>query len=420
MVVFGAESSGKSTILERVTMLPLFPKGDGICTRLPILVSVRQSAEDSPPRLTVVENGTDIDYDDIESVETIRQIMDESVKRENQSVCGVSKISHIKLVVEGPNYPNLDLLDLPGLVVNHGSNEPKTMEKDTHDLLHTWIEKTKGRAIYLAIREVSENWKVSQVHRVLDQHEFMRENTLGVLTKCDKTRNGPIHHALNDETDAINRGPHKYVLTSNPPVVGNDLKAQAAAECAFFEEEGFGKLVREGRATCDALVAKIGTIYNAYLLDTWVPTTYRLLDARKRQLEADIVALGVPLEGDPTLQGTVSHTAMELVNGFVEREFENVVQTVLIPLEDQVVETVQAQVGNDMDLKAMQRTLNAKGEGSLVDAVVTVVQQAVGCMEENFVSGLEAALLEDAPGKGGSTAVRVGRFKDFAGPTYIQ
>ena len=125
--------------------------------------------------------------------------------------------------------PNLDLLDLPGLVVNHGPNEPETMNQDTRDLLHTWIEKTKGRAIYLAIREVSENWKVSQVHRVLDQHEFMRENTLGVLTKCDKTRNGPIHHALNDETDAINRGPHKYVLTSNPPVVGNDLKAQAAA-----------------------------------------------------------------------------------------------------------------------------------------------------------------------------------------------
>ena len=81
------------------------------------------------------------------------------------------------------------------------------MEKDTHGLLHKWIEKTKGRAIYLAIREAAERWRGSQVHRVLDEHEFMRANTLGVLTKCDETRNGPILRALEDETDSINRGP---------------------------------------------------------------------------------------------------------------------------------------------------------------------------------------------------------------------
>ena len=46
VLVFGAESAGKSTILERVAMLPLFPKGDGICTRLPILVQLRQSKDD--------------------------------------------------------------------------------------------------------------------------------------------------------------------------------------------------------------------------------------------------------------------------------------------------------------------------------------------------------------------------------------
>ena len=217
VLVFGAESSGKSTILERVAMLPLFPKGDGICTRLPILVSVRQSNEDTPPRLTVVEDGEVIDYDDIDSVERIREIMLQSVSRENQSQYGVSMKSHIKLVVSGPNYPNLDLLDLPGLVVNAGPNEHKSMEKDTHGLLHKWIEKTKGRAIYLAIREAAERWSGSQVHRVLGEHEFMRANTLGVLTKCDETRNGPIVRALEDETDSINRGSHKYVATTNPP-----------------------------------------------------------------------------------------------------------------------------------------------------------------------------------------------------------
>ena len=65
VLVFGAESAGKSTILERVAMLPLFPKGDGICTRLPILVQLRQSKDDRPPRLTVVEDEKVVDYEDM-------------------------------------------------------------------------------------------------------------------------------------------------------------------------------------------------------------------------------------------------------------------------------------------------------------------------------------------------------------------
>ena len=41
VVVFGQESCGKSTLLERIAMVPLFPKGEDVCTRLPILVEMR-------------------------------------------------------------------------------------------------------------------------------------------------------------------------------------------------------------------------------------------------------------------------------------------------------------------------------------------------------------------------------------------
>ena len=129
ILVFGAESAGKSTILERVAMLPLFPKGDGICTRLPILVQLRQSKDDRPPRLTVVEDEKVVDYEDMDTEEEIRKIMEETVKRENDDVIGISKRSYLKLVVTGPDFPNLDLLDLPGLVVNPGTDEPGTWKK---------------------------------------------------------------------------------------------------------------------------------------------------------------------------------------------------------------------------------------------------------------------------------------------------
>ena len=75
----------------------------------------------------------------MDTEEEIRKIMEETVKRENDDVIGISKRSYLKLVVTGPDFPNLDLLDLPGLVVNPDDNEPETMLEDTHALfVLTW------------------------------------------------------------------------------------------------------------------------------------------------------------------------------------------------------------------------------------------------------------------------------------------
>ncbi|KAE8984076.1 hypothetical protein PF005_g25361 [Phytophthora fragariae] len=45
IVVVGQESSGKSTVLESVAMLPLFPRDSAMCTRLPILLKLRHTSQ---------------------------------------------------------------------------------------------------------------------------------------------------------------------------------------------------------------------------------------------------------------------------------------------------------------------------------------------------------------------------------------
>jgi GTPase SAR1 family protein len=43
-VVLGQESTGKSSILERLAMMSLFPRAETICTRVPIHVRMRNTA----------------------------------------------------------------------------------------------------------------------------------------------------------------------------------------------------------------------------------------------------------------------------------------------------------------------------------------------------------------------------------------
>ena len=54
VVVFGAESSGKSTLLERVSLTPLFPIGKRTCTRLPVVISLRYGNRQRDPAITLM------------------------------------------------------------------------------------------------------------------------------------------------------------------------------------------------------------------------------------------------------------------------------------------------------------------------------------------------------------------------------
>ena len=55
VVTIGGESAGKSTILERIAMTPLFPKGKTMTTRLPILISLRNVETNEQPCLQVMQ-----------------------------------------------------------------------------------------------------------------------------------------------------------------------------------------------------------------------------------------------------------------------------------------------------------------------------------------------------------------------------
>ena len=87
IVVVGQESSGKSSVLERLMMTPLLPRDENICTRLPIHVRLRRSDKAMPPRLEVyntltktTEKGPYVisaQYGDFDVSEEMRRILTE-------------------------------------------------------------------------------------------------------------------------------------------------------------------------------------------------------------------------------------------------------------------------------------------------------------------------------------------------------
>ena len=79
IVVFGAQNAGKSSLLERLCMIELFPKGEGLCTRLPIRIRMRTSDQSSANlRIIAVDaqsNETELDQLAMNANENISAIV---------------------------------------------------------------------------------------------------------------------------------------------------------------------------------------------------------------------------------------------------------------------------------------------------------------------------------------------------------
>ena len=87
IAVVGNESCGKSTILERLAWMPLFPKGEDLCTRLPILVSLRCRAQAASPTLRVMEGDrvvSEKQFDSPDCQEVVRGCMLQVIRNENR------------------------------------------------------------------------------------------------------------------------------------------------------------------------------------------------------------------------------------------------------------------------------------------------------------------------------------------------
>lgn len=100
------------------------------------------------------------------------------IQKENKKQTGISSKSYLKLSLGGPHLPNLDLLDLPELVLNATGDEPKTMQQDANSVVDSVINETKGRAVYLAVRKVNVEWRQSLTILILIPFVLQSFNTI--------------------------------------------------------------------------------------------------------------------------------------------------------------------------------------------------------------------------------------------------
>ena len=319
LVIIGAEGTGKTSLLERLIMMPIVPTAGGFSTHLPIHVRLRNSSEARAPMLEVfntksnqTEQGPYLvpHHSGASAVaDKMGELMQQAHGRDG---CAASD-RIIILHVQGPSVPTLDLVDMPGL-----TSAPPEARRRTRRRLedHIRARDADSRTLYLALVPAPCGRPHTSMSMELVQAMGLEASTIGVLTHCDLLHPRDMHTLRRrlrrapggaEALGGVGLAPHGWIATANarpdgPGAPGGPgagrLRRQAEAEEGFFAEHMPAE-VRAGRATCGALIGTVCAVYREHLRATWARETVRRLDAALRQARAADAALGRPAAVGP-------------------------------------------------------------------------------------------------------------------------
>ena len=131
IVVVGNQSSGKSSVLESISRVPL-PRGQNTVTRCPIQLSVRQG----DPFAATVQRGAELTSPDAVSG---------AIKAKMNELCPAGRFSEdpVTVSIRQPSGPNLTLIDLPGLIAVFDNPNKAFIDSLVEDYLASGISGTQ-------------------------------------------------------------------------------------------------------------------------------------------------------------------------------------------------------------------------------------------------------------------------------------
>lgn len=234
IVVVGAQSSGKSSVLEHATGLA-FPRGEGTCTRVPTTVSVECVPDSEATGVTCATDAAyethrrDLAVDDADGfAAAIRELTDE--------LAPAGAISDRPIFVKYRKHgvgPTFTLTDCPGITCL--SKTQLDIEKTTTDLTRSMIA-ANDETLVLVVLPATEDFQNSKALKIAEQEDPEGLRTIGIVTKIDNLP--PGSRIVEHMAGADHPLRHGYYAVRNRTQTeidgGVTLDALAAAETSLF------------------------------------------------------------------------------------------------------------------------------------------------------------------------------------------
>jgi len=332
IIVVGEESSGKSTLLERIAMLEIFPRvrERAISTRLPTRLKLQHlhltqleefckknglqyGPDKAYVRLCYEDNEAGVHtwsgfFQIHEVLSQVQKYSDIAVAQKNGQVRGI--VDSVMVVEITSNLvPNLSLVDLPGMVSAYIEGEPKDMMEQTRNLVERYLK--QPHTLVLAIVPAYQRIR-NAICMHLIQKYHKEDQTIGVLTMADKAFQGQLRpndpfYDLKARLDGIAADcvqlPLGYVAVKNRDnnLTNDDLRSAAATEAKWFDENIPGYRAK-GKVSSDCLIHRLVDMLINYVHQTWAPNAKKAMDQEIENINRKLQAIGKPVPTNKTVE----------------------------------------------------------------------------------------------------------------------
>ncbi|KAG6752317.1 hypothetical protein POTOM_044541 [Populus tomentosa] len=215
IVVVGDQSSGKSSVLESLACINL-PRGDGICTRVPLIMRLKHHPS-LVPEIFLQFNDKTVPTDEAHVADAINLATDE-IAGNGKGICN----TELTLVVKKNGVPDLTLVDLPGITRVPVHGQPANIYEQIANIIMKYI--SPAESVILNVLSASVDFSTCESIMMSQKVDKNGERTLAVVTKVDKSPEGlPEKVTRNDVNIGLG-----YVCVRNR--IGNESYEDARKE----------------------------------------------------------------------------------------------------------------------------------------------------------------------------------------------
>eukprot|EP01033_Poteriospumella_lacustris_P005702 gene5702-4081_t len=247
---------------------------------------------------------------------------------------GIASNHEIVINFSSPSMPNLDLLDLPGLVGSSYGAGSNNFAEQTYALAERVIREESSHSIFLLVVDVRAQVNHSRAAELVRVHGI-ESQTVGVFTKLD------CFVSEDDSDDTLMRKvcgselltTHGWYgcISRKPALVPamdrevDRLAAMAKSEKSLLEQPLYRDMVQLGKVGMAALRGRVLSLFEDFLCHAWIPSIVALLKTGMEQFVAQHVnddAMINELNESLASFGTTFGDKLDLTGDGIKEAFE--------------------------------------------------------------------------------------------------
>ena len=311
VIVVGDQSSGKSSLLESLSLVEL-PKGTGIVTRCPLVLRLRKSNERRVYRVHGDSQGNEKVLLN-EGKLNITQYIEE----ETNKLAGTHKNvvqDMIELQVEDPNVRDLTVVDLPGIAHNPIADQPEDIYDQTVKLIHQFID--QEGSVILCVFPANVDIATVQSFKLARKVDPSGKRTIGVITKSDLAPDQDmlVQQLLMDRPDVLYLKLGFVAVRNRSSKENISLQEAHEREREFFNQHPASTAAGWDCIGINALINSLATVYSDRVKETF-PKLRKDIQRRLEDVREQLSKL------PPDLKTTTERVAVynEIVDVYVEK-----------------------------------------------------------------------------------------------------